>query len=79
MRQFFEDVKVAIKVLNGKGMLDLDGIPMFFYNNFQGLVRKEVMTSFNEFQRGNHGMDWIYKSHTSLLPKHQVVIRAGYF
>ena len=44
-----KDVRAAIKGLNGEGSLGPDGIPTFFYRDFEDLVRPNVMATVEEF------------------------------
>ena len=65
-----EDVQVAIKGLNAEGATSPDGLHVFFYNEFWGLVRSNVMVPLEEFRHSIDNMMKINRSHLFLLLKH---------
>ena len=66
-----EEVQAAMKGLNAEGAPGLDSLPVFFYSEYWGLVRSEVMATLEEFQHGTRDMMKINKSHLFFLPKCQ--------
>ena len=64
-----EEVQAAIKGLNVEGVPSLNGLPVFFYSEFWGLVRSEVMGTLYEFQHKIGNMSKINRSHLFLLLK----------
>ena len=72
MRPFIEEeVRAAIKGLNGEGSSDLDSISVFFYKDFWDFVGPNVMAMFEELRQENWGMEKINNSYIFLLPKCQ--------
>ena len=69
MRPFLEEVRVVIKGLNAEGALGPDGLPVYLYSEFWGLVRSNMMVMLEEFQHGTEDMTKTNRSHLFLLPK----------
>ena len=57
--------------LNAEGAPRLDGLLVFFYSAFLGLVSSEVMSMLEEFRYRMGDMAKINKSHLFLLPRRQ--------
>ena len=66
-----EELRAAIKGLNGEGSPKPDDIMMFFYKDFWDLVGPDVMATLEELCQENCGIERINKLHLFLLPKHQ--------
>ena len=66
---FSEEVKVAIRGLNGEGALGPDGIPVFFYSDCWDTVGPEVMATLEEFRVGRCNLDRLNRAYIVLIPK----------
>ena len=66
-----EEVRAAIKRLNGVGSPEPDSILVFFYRDFWDLVRLDVLATLEEFRQLNCDMERINKLYIFLLPKRQ--------
>ena len=80
MRPFLEEeVKLAIRGLNGDGAPGPDGLPVFFYRDCQDVIGTEVMTPVELFRGGELNMDRINRSRIVLILKSQGAMDIGDF
>ena len=64
-----EEVKVAIRGLNGEGAPGADGIPVFFYSDCWDTVGPDVMATLEDFQVGRCNLDRLNRAYIALIPK----------
>ena len=74
-----EEVRAAIRGLNGEGAPGPDGIPVFFYQECWDLVGPEVMATIEDFCIGVCNMDHMNKAFLVLIPKCQGAEQVGDF
>ena len=64
-----EEVKLAIRGLNGEGAPGPDGIPIFFYNDCWDTIGPEVMATLEDFWVGRCNLDRLNRAYIVLIPK----------
>ena len=64
-----EEVKKAIRGLNGEGAPRPDGIPVFFYSDCWDTVGPEVLATLEDFRVGRCNLDRLNRAYIVLIPK----------
>ena len=64
-----EEVKAAIRGLNGEGAPGPDGIPVFFYSDCWDTVGPELMATLEDFRVGRCNLDRLNRAYIVLIPK----------
>ena len=74
-----DEVIAAVRGLNSEGAPGPNDVQVFFYKDFWGRVRHEVMAALEDFKAGRCHMDRLNRAYIVLLPKVQGAKQIGDF